>query len=110
MPDGLGAAKQKPTGDRSSSPRTKSPIVSPRRESSGETNQGLSRTVRQLQSEVDKLKYAEHKRRELARVVKERRKAEEELQKWLEGGGSRRSSDGSKAPDGRLGQISEDDF
>lgn len=45
--------------------------------------QGLVQLVRHLQSEVDKLKYAEHRRRELERAVKERKEAEAKLKEWF---------------------------
>lgn len=75
----------------------KSPAARPGSPLSGESVQGLAKSVKQLQSEVDKLKYAEHKRRELARAVKERQKAEEELKEWLSHGG-RGTSRGHPSP------------
>lgn len=107
MPDGPSAKKQEPTGD-CSSKRSKSATVSPRREVPGELSQGLAKTVKQLQSDVDKLKYAEHKRRELSRAIKERKAAEEELQAWI--GGKPPSRGGTPVNARRLEQISEDIF
>jgi len=89
MLDGPGSEKQEQP---SSGKRSKSAVPSPRGKGTGEPSEGLVKTVKQLQSDVDKLKYAEHKKRELSRVVKERQKAEEELRSWLTGGTSSRRS------------------
>lgn len=103
MPNGPCEKGSEPVGSgEGSKPR----VVSPRGKVSGESCQGLVKTVKQLQSDVDKLKYAEHKKRELARAIKEREETEEELKAWIAGAGSsRRGTPGNRERHGKDSDV-----